>query len=290
MANLFRQRYDFESGKLGANLSAGGTTITFEEAPGFATLGSDEYIAISLVDDDATPNYEIVYLTAYTAGATTGTIERAQEGTSASAFTTDHLWEHAPTVEDFRAPISPIGSTGSTDYMAYPGFVVTGFDGSDSYDEDTLYYIPIRIERTITVTAMAIDVSASNTGSGGSLLRMGIYAADTDFQPTDLILDAGTVAIDTTGRKSITGLTTVLTPGIYLKVHNNNSTGGVDLDSLEGGMSIATGSATSGQQAAYHHYVSSTFGALAATGVNWDSDDMGNGESMRHPILMSWTS
>jgi hypothetical protein len=67
------------SGSLGADPGLG-TTVTFALAPTFATLTGTDYVPLIL---GAT--VEIVYLTAYTAGATTGTIKRAQENTTAVA-------------------------------------------------------------------------------------------------------------------------------------------------------------------------------------------------------------
>jgi hypothetical protein len=71
-------RYNNQSGLLGSlPLSSGGTTITFAVAPNFATLTSGQFI--KLVLDAGTSNFEVVYLTAYTSGQTTGTISRAAE-------------------------------------------------------------------------------------------------------------------------------------------------------------------------------------------------------------------
>lgn len=97
--NSRRIRRNNESGTLGAALAAGDTTITFTVAPGFATLQAAEYISLILEPD--TPNLEIVWLTSYTAGATTGTILRAQEGTTAIFHASGVTWKHGPTTQDF---------------------------------------------------------------------------------------------------------------------------------------------------------------------------------------------
>jgi hypothetical protein len=76
---------------LGADLATGATTITFaakltdEAGANVPTLTGNQYIRLVLWDTGAAgvyAKYEIVWLTAYTAGATTGTIMRHQEGTS----------------------------------------------------------------------------------------------------------------------------------------------------------------------------------------------------------------
>lgn len=74
------------------------TTGTFSSAPGFPTIASPDYAVIT-VDPDTSAE-EIVYLTAFTAGATTGTFTRAQEGTSGAAHSSKP-WVHAPTAQDF---------------------------------------------------------------------------------------------------------------------------------------------------------------------------------------------
>jgi lysophospholipase L1-like esterase len=74
---MARLRYNNESGTLGAALTNSGTTVTFTSAPNFATLTGQQYIPLFL--DAGTGSFEIVYLTAYTSGGTTGTIKRAAE-------------------------------------------------------------------------------------------------------------------------------------------------------------------------------------------------------------------
>lgn len=96
-------RYNNQGGNLGAALTASTTTITFSTAPNFATLSGGEYI--KLVLDYGTSSFEIVYLTAYTATSTTGTITRAAED-SANWPATSHssgtgTWSCNPTVDDF---------------------------------------------------------------------------------------------------------------------------------------------------------------------------------------------
>lgn len=77
--------------------------------------------------------------------------------------------------------------------------------GWNSILVDELYYIPIFMERAITFVRIGLHVN--NAGAGGSVVRLGIYAATVDgngsIQPDTLTLDAGTVAVDTTGAKEI---------------------------------------------------------------------------------------
>lgn len=96
MATGTRKRYNLAEGTLGAALTDVATTIDFGTDPGFATLVAGEYISLTI------DNEEIVHLTAFTAAATTGTIERAQEGTTAVAHSVGDAWVHGPTKQDFE--------------------------------------------------------------------------------------------------------------------------------------------------------------------------------------------
>ncbi len=98
------------------------TTIAFGAAPSFATLADGDYIALTL-DPPSGPapntSFERVYLTAYTEGATTGTVSRAQEGTTAVTHLSGTVWMNAPTVLDIGsgsgAPSIILNFTQSTD-------------------------------------------------------------------------------------------------------------------------------------------------------------------------------
>ena len=94
-----------------AALTANGTAVP--------TLTGSDYIALTL--DPGTANEEIVYLTAYTSGATTGTVTRAQEGTTGKTHPSG-AWAVTPTVTDWTA-----GGDGSGTLDA---LTVTGLRGA----------------------------------------------------------------------------------------------------------------------------------------------------------------
>lgn len=101
-----RLRYDGVETRLGAELLTGATTIQFTtaltsdggiEIPSFI---GDEYLPLSILD--ATYRLaEIVYLTAYSQGALTGTIERGAEGTADKTHLVDNKVVHSATVVDY---------------------------------------------------------------------------------------------------------------------------------------------------------------------------------------------
>jgi hypothetical protein len=86
-------------------------TITFSSAPSFGTLVSPDYVPLVLdPPQGATPNpkFEIVYLNGYTAGQTTGTVTRPQEGTTAGSHANGAAWVCAPSAYDFAAAAASV--------------------------------------------------------------------------------------------------------------------------------------------------------------------------------------
>jgi hypothetical protein len=60
-----------------------------------------------------------------------------------------------------------------------------------------------------------IMVNVTGAGAGGTDARLGVYAMGADGFPGALVLDAGTVDVDSTGVKEVTGLTLTLTAGRF---------------------------------------------------------------------------
>ena len=78
-----------------------------------------------------------------------------------------------------------------------------------------LHLSPLYLPKAITVTGMLLRVTSA--GGAGSVARLGIYASsELSASGGSLVLNAGTVAIDSTGVKTITGLSTSLAAGWYL--------------------------------------------------------------------------
>jgi hypothetical protein len=110
---MARLRYNNAAGALGSPaLTATATTITFAAAPSFATIVSPDFIPLVLdppAGPTPNPNFEIVYLTAYTSGATVGTVTRGAEGTTGIAHGVGAVWAQAPTLTDLKGQ-SPVGT------------------------------------------------------------------------------------------------------------------------------------------------------------------------------------
>ncbi len=115
----------------------------------------------------------------------------------------------------------PVLDTGSpTLNYAMPGWLFTGTaagpvgtSGGSAIGAGRMMFVPWWTPRRIRLDRIGVRVQTAATA--GSLARLGIYnAADTTLLPSSLVLDAGTVAIDSTGTKEIT-IDQYLDPGYY---------------------------------------------------------------------------
>lgn len=84
-------------------LTAGGTTATWTSAPPFPTIASPDFAKITV--EPGTTKAEIIYVTAYTSGATTATVTRnaeaTQGGQNSTAGHTSVPWTHSSTAFNF---------------------------------------------------------------------------------------------------------------------------------------------------------------------------------------------
>lgn len=108
MANERRIRFDFQSGFVDDNpLAIGATTLTSAALQDFPAITSREYAVIVLDPRGVSGLPEIVWMTAHTGGATTGTIVRGREGTAARQHIQGTRWAHSATVFDHNYPKGP---------------------------------------------------------------------------------------------------------------------------------------------------------------------------------------
>jgi hypothetical protein len=84
--------------------------------------------------------------------------------------------------------------------------------GTVTISANTLYCLAFLASRAITVDRIAVYVQTA--GVAGTAARLGIYENGDNCYPGDLLVDAGTVAVDSTGNKTIT-ISQSLTKGIY---------------------------------------------------------------------------
>lgn len=119
MANEIRARFNFVSGTLSGSLTNVATSMS---AAGLANLGvidATNHAAITIEN-------EIVWVAAHTGGATTATILRGQEGTSAVAHNAGVAWQHGETAID-DIYICKSSTRPSTPYV-----------GMRAYEQDTV--------------------------------------------------------------------------------------------------------------------------------------------------------
>lgn len=101
---MARLRYNGLTATLGAALASGDTAVSFEAAlthsggTAVPTIAAGDYIPLTILDSGEVA--EIVHLTAYTSAATTGTISRGEEDTTAAAHSIGAAVIHAATIED----------------------------------------------------------------------------------------------------------------------------------------------------------------------------------------------
>lgn len=74
------------------------------------------------------------------------------------------------------------------------------------------FFVPFVLAVAKTFDRIGIDVAVASGATG--VARLGIFANSASGTPGTLILDAGTVAVDTTGGKAIT-ISQLLQPGLY---------------------------------------------------------------------------
>lgn len=86
-------------------------------------------------------------------------------------------------------------------YVNYPFWLRDGY-GSNALTANTLYGSPFWVPRKAAIDRIAVNV-VTGTGVAGDKARLGLYRNGTNLQPGSLFADAGEVAVDTAGVKSI---------------------------------------------------------------------------------------
>lgn len=206
--------------RLGASLTNVATAVDFNAAlkhgGGIAvpTIVAPEYIPLSIVDPTTLAVAEVVWLTAYVAGATTGTIVRGKEGTAGVAHTSGDRVVHGALIEDvskvsINTPntVQTLGGIPNVTPNTLSSFALAG---------GITRYFPFVVLRPLTITAAKLNVQVA--GTAGVKSRFGLYEAGANWQPGALVRDWGEFATDAGGIKTgiLPGTPDVLAPGRYL--------------------------------------------------------------------------
>jgi hypothetical protein len=160
-------------------------------------------------------------------------------------------------------------------------FTVTG---TQSLTANTVYYQPFEVTAPLTLDFMALEVTTAAAGGGN--LRLGVYAADANLQPTGApVFDSGdiTVTAAATGILSKQGTPVTLQPGVYLTAANTSV--GLTARTFLGGIGFVQ--TTMGANLNVLNLVSQTQGAFPTPGTAWSTRTPANG-APRHVTLLRW--
>ena len=210
-----RVRYNNALGTLGAAMLSTDTTISFGSAPAFATLATGDYVPLVL-DPPASPtpstSYEIVHLTAYTSGALTGTIARAQEGTTAVAHGNGSIWMCGPTAQSQSEAVYSVTAADDT-------ITVDDTDPSNPTIKLSPTALPVSLvppPSGVPATDTAnITAALSALGGKGGIVQ---FCAGTYYDTSQRVLPNYTIF------QGAGGLSAGAIPGTLLEYYNGTAT------------------------------------------------------------------
>lgn len=150
--------------------------------------------------------------------------------------------------------------------LSLPGCAITSVNTA-ALSNGSIRYAPILVETAITIDQLVIEVT---TNVGGTHARVGIYAADLNWQPGALVVDGG--SLDTGAAAAVVAATVNVTlpPGRYLTAINSD--GAPTLRRIIGGSNLWGMLPTLGASPLINAIsVASAFGAFQDPGVQWAS-------------------
>lgn len=176
-------------------------------------------------------------------------------------------------ITDKRAVIPTIPAEGRPAAASISSVVLPGVEinaiATDSFGTGNILYMPIYVAAPMTFGSMVLEVTTA--GAAGATARMGVYNADVNLQPTSLVVDAGTVATDSTGVKTATVSTTTLPAGRYLLAFATSVSATFRI--ARGGQRYIQLRSTLGASGLrYQFYIAQSYGAFASTGVAWNNE------------------
>lgn len=218
---MARLRLNLKSGHLTAPLTAGDTTLQSAELAALPTVASPDYLLLTLDER------EIVRVTTHTAGSTFATIERAAEGTAATAHAAGVRWTHGAVASDFE------GGGWETISCVNPTLGVTTTVTSGSYSPVLLQFT---LDRTRAVRITAVPYISSNITGGDFRIALSngstTWSFDAYFPADGLAAFPGATGMK--GRLATSGFSSgavakvflpALPAGTYtVRYHSTNST------------------------------------------------------------------
>lgn len=169
---MARLRYNALRATLGASLTNSATSVTFGAAlthsngTAVPTITGSDYIPLAILDSSGHLS-EVVYLTAYTSGSTTGTIVRGKEGTSGLAHSSGDPVICSGLVSDLPSGLTQLRKS-VTQSVSPATWTALTWDVED-YDALGLHDNATNNTRITAVSAGTLRVSAhvGFTGGGG---------------------------------------------------------------------------------------------------------------------------
>lgn len=188
----------------------------------------------------------------------------------------------------------PDGSTpADTAFLGVPGAGFTSTGGGDFVTANDIYYEPYNVSQAITVNQLSFLVTSA--GAAGNACRVGIYEADNEFQPTDLVIDAGQVINDTTGWKHVS-VNVVLAAGNYVNAIICNSSPALGDHAAHTYLSGLVSSATTSSSRFVRNIRDAnppgtpySSGFSDPSNAPFDTVNLGNEGSFVHYVLMRWS-
>jgi hypothetical protein len=147
-------------------------------------------------------------------------------------------------------------------------------------------YVWMKVEYPITLTAHQFEVTTAPASNAN--VRIGIYTADTNIQPTGAPLyDSGSIAVASgfTGVKTTSGLSIALVAAVYLVAIN------IDVALSMRSINVGTTAIDNnmGANALIQKVVAAqTYGAFPSPGTPWTTTNTGS-SGMQHSIVWQWT-
>lgn len=188
--------------------------------------------------------------------------------TPISAANLNHMEDGIAAATVLAAPAPP--TPGAAQLFSLPGVALTATQNQASPASTAIYQPFVVTPRQITLAQLQVRVGTASA-TAGALARLSVYNATSSWQPGSLVVDAGTVAVDSTGNKTITGLSNVLPQGLYfVRLHSDASASQPTYNGYRG--VPLTGSWTLNGQFIFQPSVGLTFAAAETPGTAWTSN------------------